>query len=283
MKDEQSQPRRGGTAGRGSPPLDDAMVCLLCSGSYPAGTLFCTVDGSVLRPAVGSRVDLVGRILDDRYHLVEKLGQGGMGDVYLGEHVRTNRRCAVKVVNQQHAHDPDSVNRFLREATNTGRIHHPNVATLYDFGEAEDGLTYLAMEYVEGESLAQVLAREGALAPARTVDIARQVAEGVGAAHDLGIVHRDLKPSNILIGTDRKGGDVVKVVDFGISRAPSSDEQNLTRAGIIIGTPEYMSPEQLIGDPVDGRSDIYSLGCVLYQMLTGEQAFGGPLLWPRVR
>jgi hypothetical protein len=132
------------------------------------------------------------------------------------------------------------------------------------------------MEYVEGEPLSRLLEREGALPPARAVEIARQVAEGVGAAHEAGIVHRDLKPSNILIAQDRKGGDVIKVVDFGISRAPAEDGQNLTRTGFIIGTPEYMSPEQLIGDPVDGRSDIYSLGCILYQMLTGEQAFGGP-------
>jgi serine/threonine protein kinase len=252
------------------------MVCMLCGGSYPAATRFCPADGSVLRPPAGSKEDLVGRIVDDRYYLVEKLGEGGMGDVYLGEHVRTQRRCAVKVVNRQHAHDRDAVSRFVREATNAGRVHHANVATLYDFGEGADGITYLAMEYVEGEPLSRVLLRDGALVPARAVDIARQVADGVGAAHDLGIVHRDLKPSNILIAKDRKGGEVVKVVDFGISRAPSLDEQSLTRTGIVIGTPEYMSPEQLIGDPVDGRSDIYSLGCILYQMLTGEQAFAGP-------
>jgi tRNA A-37 threonylcarbamoyl transferase component Bud32 len=250
------------------------MACVLCSAVYPAGTRFCPVDGSVLRPQSGSDDSLVGRIIDDRYYLLEKLGEGGMGDVYLGEHVRTQRRCAVKVVNRRTAADPEAIGRFIREATNAGRVHHPNVATLYDFGEGSDGLTYLAMEYVDGEPLSRILAQEGALPPARAVDIARQVAEGVGAAHELGIVHRDLKPSNIIVAKDRKGADVVKVVDFGISRAPSLDEQHLTRTGIVIGTLEYMSPEQLIGDPVDGRSDIYSLGCILYQMLTGEQAFG---------
>jgi predicted Ser/Thr protein kinase len=252
------------------------MICSLCAATYPADTRFCPVDGNVLRPVKAAPDDLIGRIIDERYFLLEKLGEGGMGDVYLGEHVRTQRRCAVKVVSRRHAQDTEALGRFVREATNAGRMHHPNVATLYDFGETADGITYLAMEYVEGEPLSRLLEREGALPPARAVEIARQVAEGVGAAHEAGIVHRDLKPSNILIAQDRKGGDVIKVVDFGISRAPAEDGQNLTRTGFIIGTPEYMSPEQLIGDPVDGRSDIYSLGCILYQMLTGEQAFGGP-------
>jgi eukaryotic-like serine/threonine-protein kinase len=277
MSEEQSQSgpadgeRGAAPASGGSGP----MTCLLCSATYPAGTRFCPVDGSVLRPESGEDDSLVGRIIDERYYLVEKLGEGGMGDVYLGEHVRTHRRCAVKVVNRRTAADPEALGRFIREATNAGRVHHANVATLYDFGEGSDGLTYLAMEYVDGEPLSRILAREGALPPARAADMARQIAEGVGAAHELGIVHRDLKPSNIIVAKDRKGADVVKVVDFGISRAPSLDAQHLTRTGIVIGTPEYMSPEQLIGDPVDGRSDIYSLGCILYQMLTGEQAFGG--------
>jgi hypothetical protein len=268
-----------GSVETGSPPVTGtpgAMICSLCAVTYPADTRFCPVDGNVLRPVHAAPDDLIGRIIDERYYLLEKLGEGGMGDVYLGEHVRTQRRCAVKVVSRKHAQDTEALGRFVREATNAGRMHHPNVATLYDFGETADGITYLAMEYVEGEPLSRLLEREGALPPARAVEIARQVAEGVGAAHEAGIVHRDLKPSNILIAQDRKGGDVIKVVDFGISRAPAEDGQNLTRTGFIIGTPEYMSPEQLIGDPVDGRSDIYSLGCILYQMLTGEQAFGGP-------
>jgi eukaryotic-like serine/threonine-protein kinase len=263
----------GSVAGAAAP---SAVICSLCAATYPAEIRFCPVDGNVLRPLHAAADDLVGRIIDERYFLLEKLGEGGMGDVYLGEHVRTQRRCAVKVVSRRHAHDPEALGRFVREATNAGRMHHPHVATLYDFGETADGITYLAMEYIEGEPLSRLLEREGALPPARAVEIARQVAEGVGAAHEAGIVHRDLKPSNILIARDRKGGDVVKVVDFGISRAPAEDMQNLTRTGFIIGTPEYMSPEQLIGDPVDGRSDIYSLGCILYQMLTGAQAFAGP-------
>jgi serine/threonine protein kinase len=251
------------------------MTCHTCGTEYPADVRFCPNDGSVLWQMEGHANELVGRIIDERYYLERKVGQGGMGEVYLGEHVRTRRRCAVKIINRSLARDSDALNRFIREATNAGRISHPHVAAIYDFGETDDGLLYLAMEYVDGPALSNVLENEGSLSPARAVEIARQVADGVAAAHELGIVHRDLKPSNIMLARDRRGRDVVKVVDFGIARAVGDDEQRLTRTGLVIGTPEYMSPEHLIGDPVEARSDIYSLGCVLYQMLTGEHAFGG--------
>lgn len=286
MKDEHSRPPHAddhlpnGDDHRDPAPepaaAEGSMLCIVCSTVYAADMRFCPSDGSILRPVVDGRSDLIGVVIDGRYYLTRKLGQGGMGDVYLGEHVRTQRLCAVKVVSRRQAGDPEALGRFLREATNAGRISHPHVATVYDFGETDDGMFYLAMEYVDGEPLSRLIELEGALPPARAVEIARQVAEGVAAAHEFGIVHRDLKPGNILIARDRKGSDLVKVVDFGIARAPADEQQNLTRTGMIIGTPEYMSPEQLIGDPVDGRSDIYSLGCILYQMLTGEQAFGGP-------
>jgi hypothetical protein len=268
MQDEPFDPSAGGQP-------SDAMVCPICATSYPASTRFCPLDGSVVRPTADPSNDLTGSVIDDRYYLASKLGQGGMGDVYLGEHVRTQRRCAVKVISGHYVHDPDALPRFVREATNAGRINHPSVATLYDFGETPDGLAYLAMEYVDGDPLSLLLEREGPLPPARAVEIARQVAEGVGAAHELGIVHRDLKPGNILLAQDRKGADVVKVVDFGISRASAKEEQKLTGTGTALGTPQYMSPEQLIGDPADARSDVYSLGCVLFEMLTGEHPFHG--------
>jgi serine/threonine protein kinase len=251
------------------------MSCVLCSTPYPEGTHYCPIDGAIVRPTASPQDDLIGTVLDGRYHLVRKIGQGGMGDVYLGEHVRTQRHSAVKVVSRSRATDPAALGRFLREATNAGRISHPQVATVYDFGETPDGIAYIAMEYVDGEPLSALLQRDGALPASRAVAIARQVAEAVAAAHDLGIVHRDLKPGNILITTGRRGGDQVKVVDFGIARVNADEQQHLTRAGVVVGTPEYMSPEQILGEEVDGRSDIYSLGCVLYQMLTGEQAFSG--------
>jgi hypothetical protein len=251
------------------------MTCPTCGSPYSTEIRFCPNDGSVLRPLGGDVDELVGRIIDERYCLERKVGQGGMGEVYLGEHVRTRRKCAVKIINRSLARDVEALNRFIREATNAGRINHPHVAGVYDFGETDDGLLYLAMEYVDGEPLSKLIEREGALSPARAVEIARQVADAVGAAHELGIIHRDLKPSNIMIARDRRGGDLVKVVDFGIARTVGDEQQRLTRTGLVIGTPEYMSPEQLIGDPVEARSDIYSLGCILYQMLTGEHAFGG--------
>jgi serine/threonine protein kinase len=279
MTDEQSRPPHGDDGNgvpQGSSAGIGAMVCGICGTTYGANMRFCPLDGAVLRAVTEGRSDLIGTIVDSRYHLTRKLGQGGMGDVYLGEHLRTQRQCAVKVISRSQSTDPDALGRFLREATNAGKINHPNVATVYDFGETVEGLFYLAMEFVDGEPLSQVLERERALTAARAAEIARQVAEGVSAAHDVGIVHRDLKPGNILITRDRRNADRVKVVDFGIARAPADEQQNLTRTGTIIGTPEYMSPEQLIGDSVDGRSDIYALGCILFQMVTGEQAFGGP-------
>jgi hypothetical protein len=262
------------TPGSPAPGADGRMICPVCAAEYPAEVRFCSKDGSMLRSVSREGGDLVGSVVDERYYLLELVGQGGMGDVYLGEHLRTQRRCAVKLVSRQLARDPEAIGRFIREATNAGRINHPNVATIYDFGETEDGLLYIAMEYVDGEPLSRLLERDGALTPARAVEIARQVTEGVGAAHEMGIVHRDLKPGNIMIAHDRKGGDLVKVVDFGIARA-TEEEQRLTRTGLVVGTPEYMSPEQLIGDPVNARSDIYSLGCILYEMVTGDHAFGG--------
>ena len=199
-----------------------------------------------------------------------------MGTVYLAEHVKMGRKSAVKVMNPGMVNDADAISRFNREAANASKISHPNVAAVFDYGEA-DGVVYLVMEYVEGESITRLLEREGMLPPARAVDIAHQVAEALVAAHELGIVHRDLKPDNIIIAPGKNGRDIAKVVDFGIAKAiEEGPTESLTRTGLVIGTPEYMSPEQLLGDPVDARSDIYSLGCIVYQMLTGRRPFDEP-------
>jgi tRNA A-37 threonylcarbamoyl transferase component Bud32 len=225
---------------------------------------------------VGSADDEhTGTMIGGRYHVLEKIGEGGMGRVYLAEHVMMRRRCALKMIKPGLTRCVDSVNRFSREANNASRISHPNVAVIYDFGEADDGVLYLAMEYVDGESLGALAARESPLPVARAVEIARQVADALTAAHHIGMVHRDLKPDNILLARDMGGGDQVKVVDFGIAKSLSGEGQNITRSGFVVGTPRYMSPEQLLGEPVDGRSDLYSLGCVLYEMLTGTEPFGG--------
>jgi hypothetical protein len=251
-------------------------ICPVCSTEYADDVKFCPNDGQTLRAAAPAN-DLVGQVVADRYHVVKKLGEGGMGQVYLAEHVKMGRRSAIKVMNPSMVHDPDAVARFNREASNASRITHPNVCAIYDFGETPDGLIYLAMEFIEGEPLTDLLEREGALPLARAADIFRQTADALQAAHDLGIVHRDLKPDNIML-TRRKGaggGDTVKVVDFGIAKAIGGDEsgQKVTKTGLVIGTPEFMSPEQLSGDTLDGRSDLYSLALVLYRMLTGKLPF----------
>src|SRR2546428_13757212 len=198
-----------------------------------------------------------------------------MGQVYLAEHVKMGRRSAIKVMNPSMVHDPDAVARFNREASNASRITHPNVCAIFDFGETPDGLIYLAMEFIEGEPLTDVIEREGALPLPRATPIFLQTADALQAAHDLGIVHRDLKPDNIMVSSRRSGGAMVEVVDFGIAKAVGGDQagQKVTKTGLVLGTPEFMSPEQLSGDAVDGRSDLYSLALVLFRMLTGKVPF----------
>lgn len=232
----------------------------------------------LLAPTSVTNLDpLLGTTVADRYKILKVLGEGGMGRVYLAEHARMGRRCAVKVMNPMLASSPDAVARFNREAANASQINHPNVAAVYDFGETDDGTLYIAMELVEGETLSALLHREHALTPVRAVQIIKQAADALAAAHELGIVHRDLKPDNIMLARQRDGSDVVKVVDFGIAKATTGSggngSQTVTTAGVSLGTPEYMSPEQLAGEKLDNRSDIYSLGLILFSVLTGELPF----------
>ena len=249
-------------------------ICPVCSTEYADDVKFCPNDGQTLRSAAPAS-DLVGQVVADRYHVVKKLGEGGMGQVYLAEHVKMGRRSAIKVMNPAMVHDPDAVARFNREASNASRITHPNVCAIYDFAETPDGLIYLAMEFIEGEPLTDLLEREGALAVPRATAIFLQTADALQAAHDLGIVHRDLKPDNIMLSRKKGGGDTVKVVDFGIAKAVGGDQagQKVTKTGLVVGTPEFMSPEQLSGDTLDGRSDLYSLALVFYRMLIGKLPF----------
>ena len=248
-------------------------VCPVCNVTYPETERFCPKDGTALVWQSGARTDLLGSVIAERYHVLKLLGAGGMGRVYLAEHVKMGRQCAIKVLHPAMAGDSEAIGRFNREAANASRIDHPNVAAIYDFGETPEGLLYLAMQYIEGRTLTQILRSNGALAPLRTCEIVRQAAEGLHAAHAMGIVHRDLKPDNIMITTDAEGVENVKVVDFGIAKSASETGQGVTRTGIVVGTPEYMSPEQLAGEPIGGRSDLYSLGLVTFNMLTGELPF----------
>ncbi|MBX6366190.1 MAG: serine/threonine protein kinase, partial [Gemmatimonadetes bacterium] len=257
------------------PPSSPAtMVCPSCAGEYGPEVRFCPRDGAVLRAKARS-ADLSGLVVGGRYRVHRRLGAGGMGTVYLAEHVRMGRRCALKVLSRALSEDAEAASRFAREAANASRVSHPNVATVYDFGETDDGLIYLAMEYVEGEPLSRLVEREGRLPAERAVGIACQIATGLAAAHRAGVVHRDLKPDNVLVAVGEDGGDLVKVIDFGIAKAAHDAEQDLTRTGFVVGTPRYMSPEQLVGEPADGRSDLYALGCILFEMLTGDAPWGG--------
>jgi eukaryotic-like serine/threonine-protein kinase len=250
-------------------------TCPQCGAEYDVQTKFCPTDGSTLRSASGSGDDIIGSVIADRYHVIRKLGEGGMGQVYLAEHVKMGRMSAIKVMTPSLVHDTDAVGRFNREAANASRINHPNIAAIYDFGETSEGLMYLAMEFVEGESLTKLCEALGALPAPRAAEISRQVASALEAAHERGIVHRDLKPDNIMISRGRDGADLVKVVDFGIAKAAEGTGQKVTRTGLVVGTPEYMSPEQLTGDTLDGRSDLYALALVTFNMLTGMLPFPG--------
>lgn len=220
--------------------------------------------------------ELIGQVLAGRYRIERLLGSGGMGSVYRAEHVHMRKAVAVKVLHREMTAVPEVVARFEREAVAAGRIEHPNVVQASDFGRLEDGAFYLVLEYVEGESLAKVIER-GPLPPERALHIARQIAHALAAAHAQNIIHRDLKPDNVMLVDRENYPDFVKVLDFGIAKVRMQDAtgktQHLTQLGTVFGTPEYMSPEQARGNPVDGRSDLYTLGVIIYEMLTGSTPF----------
>ncbi len=217
---------------------------------------------------------LVGTTLADRYRIEELLGTGGMGAVYRGQHIHMKKNVAVKVLHREMTYLPEVVARFEREAVAAARIEHPNVAGATDFGRIEGGAFYLVLEFVEGTSLRDLLKEHGALNVPLALHISRQMADALSAAHAAEIVHRDLKPDNVML-IEREGDPhFVKVLDFGIAKV-STDEAGpaLTQLGSVFGTPEYMSPEQASGTPVDARSDLYTLGILLYEMLSGNSPF----------
>jgi eukaryotic-like serine/threonine-protein kinase len=210
---------------------------------------------------------LIGTVFDGRYRIIRKLGAGGMADVYLAEDQELGRRVAIKILNDRHAADDSFIERFRREAKNAAGLSHPNIVSIYDRGEAE-GTYYIAMEFLDGRSLKELIVARGPAPVKIAVDYARQILAAVGAAHRHGIVHRDIKPHNVLVGGEGR----LKVTDFGIARSGASQ---MTEVGSIIGTAQYLSPEQARGAPVDQTSDLYSVGVVLYEMLTGQVPFTG--------
>lgn len=247
--------------------------CPQCGDEYEDVVAFCATDGTALVPVQAPLGDLVGTVVADRYRVVSRLGEGGMGQVYLAEHVRMKRKSAIKIMRPALVGDAEALQRFTREAENASKILHPNVAAIFDFGETDNGMVYLAMEFIDGESLAAMLGREVALHPDVAADIIAQSADALQAAHDLGILHRDLKPDNLMLAKRPDGTFLVKLVDFGIARTMDRGTQQVTRTGFAVGTPEYMSPEQLSGDTLDARSDLYALALVAYTALTGQEAF----------
>ncbi|MFO0696777.1 MAG: serine/threonine-protein kinase [Polyangiales bacterium] len=263
-------------------------ICPTCKTEYAGGEVFCPVDASRLvtpsqipGPEERSPNDpLVGTLLAGRYKVLRRIGEGGMGLVYEGLHAVIEKRVAIKVLRDDFSSRPDVVERFRQEAKSASRIGHENIVDISDFGETPSGASYFVMEFLEGEDLANVLAREHVLAPERAIHILEQCCRALGAAHSKGIVHRDMKPENIFLTRRGSDPDFVKIVDFGIAKMSDIETagapgRKLTKTGMIFGTPEYMSPEQAAGKSLDHRVDIYALGVILYELLTGRVPFVG--------
>ncbi|HKG90663.1 MAG TPA: serine/threonine-protein kinase [Gemmatimonadaceae bacterium] len=224
-----------------------------------------------------SHANLAGSILDGRYRVVKKVGEGGMSFVYLAQDVSTSERYAIKVLSPALSQDRNAMARLRREAGLGIRLAHPNVCHIMRLGETEDGLVYVVMPFVEGEILSDRTHRLGHIPLVETVKFVRDMASGLHIAHELKIIHRDLKPENIMICQDAPGSEYAVVMDFGLAkeRRAGAELEKLTATGIILGTPEFMSPEQLRGKPLDARTDIYSLALMTYEMLTGKLPFEG--------
>ncbi|HVE78390.1 MAG TPA: serine/threonine-protein kinase [Gemmatimonadaceae bacterium] len=279
------------------------MRCPRCGATFRADAKFCTRDGTPLvaapRPAPprppapeketapraldpGPRVSaghahLTGAVLDGRYRIAKKIGEGGMSYVYLAHDVATGERFAIKVLAPALAQDPKAMARLRREAGLGIRLAHPNICHIMRLGETEDGLVYIVMPFVEGELLADRTNRLGHIPLPETVRFVKDIAAGLQLAHSLAIVHRDLKPENVMICVQPGGEERAVVMDFGLAkeRRSGAELEKLTATGIVLGTPEFMSPEQLRGKTLDGRSDIYSLALMTFEMLTGKLPFSG--------
>ncbi|MFT3698994.1 MAG: protein kinase [Kofleriaceae bacterium] len=236
-----------------------------------------STDPAALFPEDGDGEELIGTVVDGRYRLESTLGRGGMGLVFRATHVGLRRQVAVKILHPSLAASPDVRSRFEREALAVGKVDHPNCVATYDVGRLPDGSLYLAMELLEGKSLADVLEHEGQLAPGRALHILAHILRGLGAVHAAGLIHRDIKPENIFLIRQGDDLDFAKILDFGIAKPMSGelsdDGVRLTQAGMAFGTPIYMAPEQALGNKMDGRADLYAAAVMGYEMLAGQPPF----------
>jgi len=251
-----------------------ATVCRVCGHHFSSDGRFCPFDGEPLSASKDwdpSLDPLLGTVIDQRYEILSVLGEGGMGVVYAARHRALGKRFAIKALRKDLASDGEIAARFIQEARTAASVSHPGLVEITDFGKLPSGQPFFVMELLEGQSLATLIRRGGPIPAARAVGLIRQIAEALGAAHDLSIVHRDLKPDNIHVATDDLGRDRVKIVDFGLAKVIGASR--LTRAGMVFGTPHYMSPEQAMGEVTDHRADIYALGIVMYEMFTGHVPF----------
>lgn len=262
-----------------------AMQCESCGTANIDGARFCAKCGALMPTQEEGPDPLVGQLIGGRYRVTGVLGEGGMGKVYVGEQQMgsTIRKVAIKTLHPHLSKDPSVLARFHRECGTVAQLEHPNTIKFFDFGSTQDGTLYIAMEFVAGQPLSEVIEKGGPLQPERVVKIMRQVCGVLDEAHLQGVIHRDLKPDNIVL-TNRAGEtDFVKVLDFGIAaRTEGTDtakEQKLTQQGMVLGTPPYMSPEQFTGKALDARSDIYSLAVMAYEMLTGKLPFEAETPW----
>jgi serine/threonine protein kinase len=252
-------------------------ICKKCMVSQTDGGEFCITCGSKLVPIRAVRESYIGEMVGGKYKIVDRLGAGGMGEVYLGLNNPLGQRVAVKFLSKKFTADESIIMRFLNEARSYCKVNHPNAVTLLEYGQHEDGALYLITEFIEGKSLTDTLKEVGPFELDVVLSVAEQICEVLSAAHSQGVIHRDLKPDNIMLTLTSRGRYAAKVLDFGIAKIVDDDHQNgaMTETGSVFGTPEFMSPEQARGDSADPRSDLYAMGIILFYISTGRLPFKG--------
>ena len=255
-----------------APNANDARFCGTC------GKATASTEPVSFPNIAGDGREMIGREIAGRYRIQSKIGEGGMGAVYKAEQMSLKRAVAIKLLRSDVSGSPLLLRRFNAEAEAVAKLSHPNSVNIYDFGQDSDGTLFIAMEFIEGRSLRAVIQSEAPLPLGRALSIASQVAASLADAHSHSIIHRDLKPDNVMLQSRGRARDIVRVLDFGIAKLRDDQratQQAMTQAGDMLGTPQYMAPEQIRGDAIDGRTDIYAMGCMIYEMITGRLPFEG--------